>query len=73
LKKPRPPRKPRTPIQVSSSFDFVGGATIIIDPNGEIRYVISKRVTNDERVASQRAYIAGDRHRFWQAAGGGLN
>jgi hypothetical protein len=38
-------------------FDFIGGATVIIGPRGEIRYVVSKRVVNAERLARQRAYV----------------
>jgi hypothetical protein len=41
----------------SPSFDFHGGATIIIGPRGEVRYVVSKSVLNEERLERQRAFI----------------
>ena len=48
------------------SFDFYGGATIIIGPRGGIRYVISKSVLNKERLEQQRQFITSDRGRaFW--------
>jgi hypothetical protein len=42
------------------SFDFFGGSTIIIGPKGEIRYVISKSVLNEERLRRQRAFVTGE-------------
>ncbi len=38
-------------------FDFYGGATIIIDPRGALRYVISKKVTNETRLKKQIAFM----------------
>jgi hypothetical protein len=35
-------------------FDFLGGATVVIGPDGHIRYVVSKSVLNEERLARQR-------------------
>ena len=49
----------------SPAFEFLGGATLILDPRGGVRYAITKRVTNDERLARQRTYVAGDGARFW--------
>jgi hypothetical protein len=40
----------------SRSFKFRGGSTVIFDQHGQVRYVVEKRVTNDERLARQRAY-----------------
>jgi hypothetical protein len=51
--------------QSEAEFDFFGGATVIIDPSGEIRYVISKRVLNEERLAQQRSYMADAGRAFW--------
>ncbi|MBC7912349.1 MAG: peptidase M4 [Pyrinomonadaceae bacterium] len=38
-------------------YNFYGGATIIIDPNGKIRYVMAKRVTNNERLDEQKQFL----------------
>ena len=49
------------------SFDFYGGATVIIGPRGDIRYVVSKSVLNEERLERQRAFITGERGAaFWR-------
>jgi hypothetical protein len=37
--------------------NFYGGSTIIIDPQGEIRYVIAKRVTNNLRLQQQIEFL----------------
>jgi hypothetical protein len=50
----------------SPEFDFYGGATIILGPNGEIRYAISKSVLNQERYEQQRAFIHGKGQAYWQ-------
>lgn len=48
-------------------FEFIGGATVVIGPDGAIRYVISKSVLNEERLKRQRKYIASDRGReLWE-------
>jgi hypothetical protein len=47
------------------AFDFLGGATVILDPRGRVRYAIIKRVTNDDRLERQRTWVAGDGARFW--------
>ena len=45
---------------------FFGGATIILSPRGEVRYVISKSVLNDSRIERQRAFVASDAgRRLW--------
>jgi hypothetical protein len=36
---------------------FYGGSTIIIDPDGIIRYVITKRVTDSERLFEQKTFL----------------
>src|SRR5262249_18904233 len=38
------------------SAPFYGGSTGIIGPMGEIRYVISKNVANEDRLAAQRQF-----------------
>ncbi len=37
--------------------EFFGGSTIIIGPDGQIRYVISKSIANAHRVAAQMGYL----------------
>jgi hypothetical protein len=39
------------------TFDFYGGATIILGPRGEIRYIIKKKVTNTDQARRQREYF----------------
>jgi hypothetical protein len=38
-------------------FDFYGGATVIIDPKGRIRYAMTKSVTNKNRLDKQRDFL----------------
>jgi hypothetical protein len=45
------PSDPKSP-----SFIFRGGSTVIFDRRGNVRYVIEKRITNDQRLARQRDY-----------------
>lgn len=42
------------------TFDFYGGSTIIFGARGQVRYVITKSVTNNERLAAQRERAATD-------------
>jgi hypothetical protein len=47
-------------------FEFYGGATVILDPRGRVRYVIRKSVLNDERLERQRAFVGSELgQRFW--------
>ncbi len=39
------------------SFDFHGGSTIILDPRGEVRYVISKSVVGAGRLERRRSFL----------------
>jgi hypothetical protein len=50
-------------------FDMDGGCTIVIDPQGEVRYVIYKRFTSDARRARQHAAIRGPLQEFWMKSG----
>jgi hypothetical protein len=43
--------KPGEPV-----FEFYGGSTVILDPLGEIRYIIRKSVTDNDQLDVQRAY-----------------
>ncbi len=40
-------------------FAFRGGATIILDESGSVRYVIRKDIADEARLARQRAYLDG--------------
>jgi hypothetical protein len=50
-------------------FDMNGGCTLIIDPEGEIRYAIFKRFGSEGRQARQHDAIVGPLARFWQKSG----
>ncbi|QCO03330.1 peptidase M4 [Azospirillum argentinense] len=53
--------------------DFFGGATVIIDPRGEVRYVVSKSVLSTRRLDRLRRFVAEESGRpLWQAAHGRL-
>lgn len=48
---------------------FFGGATLIIGPRGEIRYVIRKRADHPGRLREQADYVQGKGARFWRTTG----
>jgi hypothetical protein len=48
---------------------FYGGATVIVGPSGEVRYVIVKSVHGKERLGEQRGFIVGKGSRYWQMSG----
>ncbi len=53
--------------------DFIGGATVIIGPDGGIRYTISKSVLNEERLKRQSDFAASSRgQRLWPSENGRL-
>jgi len=53
------------------AFDFYGGATVILDPQGRIRYVIRKRITHQERLEKQRDFLQSNiAQRYWTVTGG---
>jgi hypothetical protein len=56
-----------------SKFEFYGGSTVIIDPKGKIRYVISKSVANEERLKSQQAFMADRGKDFWNITSGDVS
>ena len=41
----------------SPAFDFYGGATLIIGPDGTLRYVISKNVASERRLEEKRDFV----------------
>ena len=57
----------------SAFFDYYGGATVILDPIGQIRYVISKSVLAQERLAEQQEFILSQLgQRLWMVKQGKL-
>lgn len=46
-------------------FSFRGGATVIVSPEGEVRYVIAKNVLSQERCERQRAFMRGPGRGYW--------
>lgn len=50
-------------------FRFYGGATVIIDAMGKVRYIIRKRVNKTERADEQAAFMESEAGaRFWDAS-----
>ena len=53
------------------AFPFLGGATIIIGPEGNVRHVIYKRALNDDRAREQHAYMTSEEgQRYWTVVDG---
>jgi hypothetical protein len=52
------PKGPRT-------LDYYGGATVILGPHGEIRYVIAKNIANENRLRRQLEFVRGVGAHFW--------
>jgi hypothetical protein len=50
-------------------FDVNGGCTLIIDPEGEVRFAISKRFDSEARRARQHAAMRGPLRKFWKKTG----
>ncbi|MGH9628239.1 MAG: peptidase M4 [Bryobacteraceae bacterium] len=47
-------------------FHFYGGSTVILGPEGEIRYTISKSVVNADRLERQRQFVSrSDARPYW--------
>lgn len=55
----------RTVQREGRSIEFIGGSTIIVGPNGDVRYVISKRVDNDKRLTRQVEFMTGAGRAYW--------
>jgi hypothetical protein len=62
----------RTVRDGSATFDFFGGATVIIGPKGELRYVIAKNILNKKRLEDQRKFMRGAGKNFWRMQAGAL-
>ncbi len=55
----------------SAPMSFYGGATLILGPSGDIRYVISKSTGSRRRLARQQEFVASATgRRFWTAEEG---
>lgn len=51
-------------------YTLIGGATAIIGPKGEIRYLISKSATGSDRVRRRREFLGSSQgQEFWHADG----
>jgi len=50
-------------------FDMNGGCTVVIDPQGQVRYGIYKRFTSESRRARQHAAMRGPLKPFWKRSG----
>ena len=46
-------------------FDVVGGCTIVINQDGEVRYTIAKGVASQERLDRQAKAMRGPLKDFW--------
>jgi hypothetical protein len=53
------------------SFDFLGGATVILDAAGGVRYIIRKRVNDDARLRRQTAFVTNNALGMWKEGPGG--
>ncbi len=51
------------------TFDMDGGCTIVIGPEGEIRYLIAKGFGNADRRKRQHAALSGSLQDFWEKTG----
>jgi hypothetical protein len=51
-------------------FDFLGGATVIIGPKGDLRYTVSKGILNEERLERQKTFMREQGQAFWTRQGG---
>jgi hypothetical protein len=51
-------------------FEMTGGSTIVIDPAGEVRYVVYKKVTSESRRSRQHAAIRGPLAPLWEKKSG---
>lgn len=49
--------------------ELLAGCTIVIDPHGQIRLIVSKRADSHDRATRQHAAIKGPLRRFWTRRG----
>lgn len=58
------------PTAETAGYELVGGATVILGPEGEVRYVISKNAVACERVLRRRQFMDSPQGRqFWRNDG----
>ena len=50
-------------------MDVVGGVTLVIDPDGDVRFAIYKSPDSDSRHARQRGDVAGPLRDLWAGSG----
>jgi hypothetical protein len=50
-------------------FDMNGGCTVVLDPQGMVRYTIYKRFDSERRRARQQAAMRGPLSAFWRKSG----
>jgi hypothetical protein len=50
-------------------FEMNGGCTVVIDPQGQVRYAIYKKFTSEDRRARQHAAMRGPLNSFWKKTG----
>ena len=58
--------------QDGDMFDMTGGCTVVIDPDGGVRYAIYKRFDSEARRARQHAAVRGPLKDFWRKTGSRL-
>jgi hypothetical protein len=54
-------------------FDFIGGATIVLSAEGEVKQIVRKSIAGPGRIARRRAFITGSTEkatRYWEDRGG---
>jgi hypothetical protein len=51
-------------------YDFYGGSTVILGPDGEVRYTINKRICQGEREKNQGQFIEANRNNLWSRSEG---
>ena len=54
------------------SFEMYGGATVLLGPKGEVRYVIAKNVANEGRLDRQHRFLTGAGEAYWAPGDGGF-
>lgn len=54
------------------SYELYGGSTVIIGPEGEIRYVVPTRAAKNERLEEQRSFLTDYGAAFWREVGATL-
>lgn len=50
-------------------FDFYGGSTVILDPHGQVRYLVRKSVLDGERLDAQRTFVTASENVAWDRGG----